>query len=167
MIEEGKPAPDFALPDAQGRIVTLSGFRGQTVVLYFYPKDDTPGCTTEACEFRDDYAVFGKRNVVILGVSPDSSASHARFAAKYDLPFPLLADPDHAAADAYGVWKEKSAYGKTFWGIERTTVVIDPSGRIRRIFRRVRPRGHSTEVQEALADSSLHARGGPRRRVEG
>ncbi len=154
MIEEGKPAPDFALPDAQGRIVTLSGFRGQTVVLYFYPKDDTPGCTTEACEFRDDYAVFGERNVVILGVSPDSSASHARFAAKYDLPFPLLADPDHAVADAYGVWKEKSAYGKTFWGIERTTVVIDSSGRIRRIFRPVRPRGHSTEVQEALADSS-------------
>jgi len=150
MIEEGKPAPDFALPDAQGRTVTLSGFRGQTVVLYFYPKDDTPGCTTEACEFRDDYAVFGKRDVVILGVSPDSSASHARFAAKYDLPFPLLADADHAVGEAYGVWKEKSAYGKTFWGIERTTVVIDPSGRIRRIFRRVRPRGHSTEVLEAL-----------------
>ena len=167
MMEEGKPAPDFALPDAQGRTVTLSGFRGQTVVLYFYPKDDTPGCTTEACEFRDDYAVFGTRDVVILGVSPDSSASHARFAAKYDLPFPLLADTDHAVGEAYGVWKEKSAYGKTFWGIERTTMVIDPSGRIRRIFRRVRPRGHSTEVQEALADSSLHSRGGPRRRVEG
>lgn len=152
MIEEGKPAPDFALPDAQGRTVALSDYRGQTVVLYFYPKDDTPGCTTEACEFRDDYAMFGKRDLVILGVSPDSSASHARFAAKYDLPFPLLADTDHAVADVYGVWKEKSAYGKTFWGVERTTVVIDPSGRIRRIFRRVRPHGHSTEVLEALAE---------------
>lgn len=153
MIEEGKPAPEFALPDAQGKMVRLSDFVGKTVVLYFYPKDDTPGCTTEACEFRDDYAVFGKRDVVILGVSPDTSASHARFATKYELPFPLLADPDHAVAEAYGVWKQKSAYGRLFRGIERTTVVIDPSGRIRRIFRRVRPRGHSAAVLEALTAS--------------
>ncbi len=151
MVEEGQLAPDFALPDEAGHTVRLSDFRGKTVVLYFYPKDNTPGCTTEACEFRDDYALFGKRDVAILGVSPDSTASHARFATKYGLPFPLLADPDRAVAKAYGVWKERSAYGKLFWGIERTTVVIDPSGRIRRIFRRVRPRGHSAEVLEALS----------------
>lgn len=150
MIEEGTPAPDFALPDAEGRIVRLSDFRGQTVVLYFYPKDDTPGCTTEACEFRDEYALFDKRHVAILGVSPDTTASHARFAAKYGLPFPLLADPDHAVAEAYGVWKPKSAYGRIFKGIERTTVVIDPAGRIQRIFRRVRPRGHSADVMKSL-----------------
>ncbi len=154
MIEEGGPAPDFALTDGQGRTVRLSDFRGSTVVLYFYPKDDTPGCTTEACEFRDDYARFRQSNVAVLGVSPDTAASHARFTAKYALPFPLLADPDHAVAEAYGVWKEKSAYGKTFWGIERTTVLIDPSGHIQRIFRRVRPAGHSAEVQAALAASS-------------
>jgi len=152
MIEEGKMAPDFALPDAQGKTVRLSDFRGKIVVLYFYPKDDTPGCTTEACEFRDDYAVFGKRDVAILGVSPDTSASHARFATKYGLPFPLLADHDHAVADAYGVWKQKSAYGRIFRGIERTTVVIDPAGRVQRIFRRVRARGHSAEVLGALAE---------------
>ncbi|MGH2626495.1 MAG: thioredoxin-dependent thiol peroxidase [Anaerolineales bacterium] len=151
MVEEGQFAPDFALPDGAGNTVRLSDFRGKTVVLYFYPKDDTPGCTTEACEFRDDYALFGKRDVAILGVSPDSTASHARFSTKYGLPFPLLADPDRAVAKAYGVWNERSAYGKVFWGIQRTTVVIDPSGRIRRIFRRVRPRGHSAEVLEALS----------------
>ncbi|HEV8338715.1 MAG TPA: thioredoxin-dependent thiol peroxidase [bacterium] len=159
MIEEGQVAPDFALPDGAGKTIRLSDFRGKSVVLYFYPKDDTPGCTTEACEFRDDYAVFGKRDVAILGVSPDTSASHARFAAKYGLPFPLLADPDHAVANAYGVWRQKSAYGRIFRGIERTTVLIDPSGRVQRIFRRVRPRGHSAEVREALSAS----RGGPRR----
>jgi peroxiredoxin Q/BCP len=152
MIEEGKMAPDFARPDAQGKTVRLSGFRGKIVVLYFYPKDDTLGCTTEACEFRDDYAIFGKRDVAIVGVSPDTSASHARFATKYGLPFPLLADPDHTVAEAYGVWKQKSAYGRIFRGIERTTVVIDPAGRVQRIFRRVRARGHSAEVLGALAE---------------
>ncbi|MBI3975764.1 MAG: thioredoxin-dependent thiol peroxidase [Armatimonadetes bacterium] len=151
MIEEGKAAPEFALADAGGRTVRLSNFRGKTVVLYFYPKDDTPGCTTEACAFRDDHAAYGDRDAVIIGISPDDVASHAKFAEKYDLPFLLLADPNHAVAEAYGVWKEKVNYGKTYWGIERTTVVIDPRGRIRRIFRRVKPAGHSREILEALA----------------
>ena len=151
MVEEGRPAPDFALQDAPGRTVRLRGFRGKSVVLYFYPKDDTPGCTTEACGFRDDYAAYAERDAVIIGVSPDGPAAHAKFAQKYDLPFILLADPDHAVAEAYGVWKEKQQSGRTYWGVERTTFVIDPQGRIARIFRRVRPDGHSREVLEALA----------------
>lgn len=161
MIEEGKAAPDFALADAEGRTVRLADFRGQTVVLYFYPKDDTPGCTTEACGFRDDFSRFRARGAVILGVSPDPPESHAKFARKYGLPFPLLADPDHRVAEAYGVWKQKSLYGRTSWGIERTTVVIDPQGRIRRIFPRVRPAGHSAEVfaaVEALSGSERRPR---------
>ncbi|KRT76964.1 MAG: peroxiredoxin, peroxiredoxin Q/BCP [Armatimonadetes bacterium CSP1-3] len=151
MVEEGRPAPDFALQDAPGRTVRLRDFRGKRIVLYFYPKDDTPGCTTEACGFRDDYAAYAERDAVIIGVSPDGPAAHAKFAQKYDLPFILLADPDHAVAEAYGVWKEKQQFGRTYWGIERTTFVIDPRGRIDRIFRRVRPDGHSREVLEALA----------------
>src|SRR3989304_4092928 len=150
MVEEGRPAPDFALQDAPGRTVRLRDFRGKSVVLYFYPKDDTPGCTTEACGFRDDYAAYAERDAVIIGVSPDGPAAHAKFAQKYDLPFILLADPDHAVAEAYGVWKEKQQFGRTYWGIERTTFVIDPRGRITRIFRRVRPDGHSREGLEAL-----------------
>ncbi len=153
MVEEGGKAPDFALPDAAGGTVRLRDFRGKRVVLYFYPKDDTPGCTTEACAFRDDYAVYAGRGATIIGISPDDAASHAKFAQKYNLLFVLLADPDHAVAAAYGVWKEKQQYGRTYWGIERTTFVIDPQGRIRRIFRRVRPDGHSREVLEALSPS--------------
>ena len=154
MVEVGRPAPDFALQDAPGRTVRLRDFRGKRVVLYFYPKDDTPGCTTEACGFRDDYAAYGERDAVIIGVSPDGPAAHAKFAQKYDLPFILLADPNHAVAEAYGVWKEKQQYGRTYWGIERTTFVIDPRGRIDRIFRRVRPDGHSREVLQALGASA-------------
>src|SRR3972149_5257799 len=150
MVEEDRPAPDFALQDAPGRTVRLRDFRGKRIVLYFYPKDDTPGCTTEACGFRDDYAAYAERDAVITGVSPDGPAAHAKFAQKYDLPFILLADPDHAVAEAYGVWKEKQQFGRPYWGIERTTFVIDPRGRIDRIFRRVRPDGHSREVLEAL-----------------
>ena len=151
MIEEGSTAPEFSLADASGRTVRLRDYRGKTVVLYFYPKDDTPGCTTEACAFRDDHGAYADREAVIIGVSPDEPTSHAKFADKYDLPFTLLADPDHAVAEAYGVWKEKERDGRTYWGIERSTFVIDPAGRVARAFRRVRPAGHSREVLDALA----------------
>jgi peroxiredoxin Q/BCP len=153
MVDEGMDAPAFTLPDARGRPVRLGDFRGQTVVLYFYPKDDTPGCTTEACAFRDDHGAYTRRKAVIVGVSPDETAAHARFAQKYDLPFLLLADVDHKVAEAYGVWKEKQRSGRTYWGVERTTFLIDPRGRVARVFRRVRPDGHSREVLEALAAS--------------
>jgi len=151
MVEEGRPAPEFALRDARGTRVRLREFRGRWVVLYFYPKDDTPGCTTEACGFRDDHSAYAAADAVVIGISPDETAAHARFIQKYRLPFILLADPDHAVAEAYGVWKEKHLYGRTYWGIERTTFVIDPRGKIARIFRRVRPEGHSREVLAALA----------------
>ena len=151
MIEPGSAAPEFSLQDARGRTVTLRDVRGKHVVLYFYSKDDTPGCTTEACAFRDDHGVYTDRNAVIIGVSPDDVASHAKFAQKFGLPFMLLADPDHTVAEAYGVWKERERDGRTFWGIERTTFVIDPKGQIAQVFRRVRPDGHSREVLEALA----------------
>ncbi len=150
MVQEGQLAPDFTLPDASGRTVRLSDLRGQTVVLYFYPRDDTPGCTTEACGFRDDHAAFTDRGAVVIGVSPDGPAAHARFARKHNLPFTLLADQEHTAARAYGVWKEKRRYGRTFWGVERTTFLIDRQGRIARIFRNVRPAGHSRQVLAAL-----------------
>ena len=128
MLEEGQKAPDFTLPVAGGEEVTLSSLEGRKVVLYFYPKDDTSGCTIEACEFRELVPQFTTGDVVVLGVSPDSVASHERFKAKYDLNFPLLADEDHAVAEAYGVWKEKSMYGRTYWGVERTTFLIDERG---------------------------------------
>jgi len=150
MLKEGELAPDFALPDAAGRTVRLSDFRGQTVILYFYPRDETPGCTTEACGFRDDHAALTGHGAVIIGVSPDSPAAHARFARKHNLPFILLADTEHTAAGAYGVWKEKKRYGRTFWGVERTTFLIDRQGRIARIFRNVRPAGHSRQVLAVL-----------------
>jgi len=149
-LSVGMEAPDFTLPDAEGRPVRLRDFRGRTVVLYFYPKDDTPGCTVEACGFRDAYDRYVEAGAVVIGISPDDVASHARFARKYGLPFLLLADPDHRVAEAYGVWKEKHQYGRSFWGIERTTFVIDAEGRIKRVFERVRPQGHSDEVLEAL-----------------
>ncbi len=155
MVAEGKKAPAFALPDVRGTTVRLRDFRGRTVVLYFYPKDDTPGCTTEACAFRDDYTAYAGQGAVIIGISPDTAASHARFAQKYRLPFILLADPDHAVAEAYGVWKKKSLYGRVFSGVERSTFVIDPAGTITRIFRRVRPSGHSGEVLAALAGRTV------------
>ncbi len=150
MVNEGDAAPEFELPSDDGSRVRLAELRGKTVVLYFYPKDDTKGCTVEACEFRDALPDFDDRGAVILGVSPDAVASHERFRDKYDLNFPLLADEDHAVAEAYGVWKEKSMYGRTYWGIERSTFLIDGEGVIRKIWRKVKPRGHAEAVAAAV-----------------
>ena len=150
MVEEGAPAPDFELASDEGETVTLSALRGKPLVLYFYPKDDTPGCTTEACEFRDAYDRFREQGVEILGVSPDTEASHRKFKSKYELPFTLLADPDHRAAEAYGVWKEKRNYGKTYMGVERSTFVIDVDGKVARAMRGIRPAGHAAQVLETL-----------------
>jgi len=130
--------------------VALSALRGKPVVLYFYPKDDTPGCTTEACEFRDAYDRFREQGVEILGVSPDTEASHQKFKSKHELPFTLLADPDHRTAEAYGVWKEKRNYGKTYMGVERSTFVIDADGKVARAMRGIRPAGHAAKVLETL-----------------
>jgi peroxiredoxin Q/BCP len=150
MISEGAPAPDFELATDSGERVRLSSLRGRPVVLYFYPRDDTPGCTTEACEFRDAYDVFRERGVEILGVSPDTEASHAQFRSKYGLPFTLLADPAHEAAEAYGVWVEKTNYGKKHMGIERSTFLIDADGNVAKAMRGIRPAGHAAEVLSSL-----------------
>ena len=150
MVEEGAPAPDFELQSDEGDTVTLSALRGKPLVLYFYPKDDTPGCTTEACEFRDAYDRFRDQGVEILGVSPDTEASHRKFKSKYELPFTLLADPEHEAAQAYGVWKEKKNYGKTYMGVERSTFVIDADGKVAKAMRGIRPAGHAAQVLETL-----------------
>jgi len=156
-VTEGQIAPDFALPAADGSTVRLSDLRGRKVVLYFYPKDDTPGCTKEACSFRDNLGVLQSMGVVVLGVSPDSVASHQKFAQKYGLPFPLLADEGAQVATTYGVWKEKKQYGRTYMGIERTTFLIDENGIVRRVFPKVKVDGHVEEVIEAIR--SLEARG--------
>ncbi len=150
MINEGDAAPDFELPADDGSTISLAGLRGKKVVLYFYPKDDTSGCTTEACEFRDALPRFEEDGAVILGVSPDSVASHRKFKEKYDLNFLLLADEAHEVAEAYGVWKEKSMFGNKYWGGERSTFLIDEEGRVQRAWRRVRPKGHAEKVAEAL-----------------
>ena len=150
MIEEGKPAPDFELKSDSGETVKLSEFRGRPVVLYFYPKDDTPGCTTEACEFRDAYDVYRERGAEVLGVSPDDEASHAKFKSKYQLPFTLLADPEHEVAATYGVWGERKFAGKTSMGINRSTFVIDAEGNVARAMLGIRPAGHAEEVLNAL-----------------
>ena len=150
MVEEGKPAPDFELPSDSGERVRLSDLRGKPVVLYFYPKDDTPGCTTQACGIRDVYADFRDRGVVVLGVSPDDEASHVKFKEKYSLPFTLLADPDHAVAEQYGVWVEKNMYGNKKMGIERSTFVIDADGTVAKVMRRVKPETHAAQVLDAL-----------------
>ncbi len=149
MIPEGQPAPDFTLPDQSGAETTLSGLRGSPVVLYFYPKDDTSGCTKEACAFRDGFPDFQAAGAVVLGVSPDSSASHAKFAAKHALPFTLLADVDKAVCETYGVWREKSMYGRKYMGVERTTYVIDRDGKIARVFPKVKIPGHAEAVLQA------------------
>jgi thioredoxin-dependent peroxiredoxin len=153
MVEQGKPAPDFTLADQQGKKVTLSKLKGSPVVLYFYPKDDTPGCTKEACDFRDSFADYKKAGAVILGVSPDDSDSHAKFTKKFDLPFPLLADDEKKVCEAYGVWKEKSMYGKKYMGVERTTFVIDKTGIVSQIFSKVKVDGHSAAVLDAIKAS--------------
>ena len=148
MIEVGKPAPDFTLPDQRGEMVTLSALRGAPVVLYFYPKDDTPGCTTEACGFRDARAEYEKVGARILGVSPDSVATHLKFAEKHALPFTLLADSNRQVCELYGVWKERNMYGKKSMGVERTTLVIDRDGIVRKVYPKVKVDGH---VQAVLA----------------
>jgi len=151
MLSEGQKAPDFALPSTEGKVISLSDYLGKSnVVLYFYPKDDTPGCTKEACFFRDMRAEFASAGAEILGVSVDSVESHERFASKYHLPFPLLADEDQSVLNAYGVWKEKSMYGKTYFGTERTTFLIDKEGVIRKIWPKVKVEGHVDEVLEAV-----------------
>lgn len=146
----GSHAPDFTVLTDTGDSLTLSTLTGRPVVLYFYPKDDTSGCTTEACEFRDLFPRFEQGKAIILGVSPDPVKSHARFKAKYELPFTLLADTDKGIAQAYSVWKEKSMYGRKYMGIERTTFVIDSNGRIANVFEKVKPAGHAAQVQSAL-----------------
>ena len=149
-LQVGQPAPDFALPNEEGQTVRLADFRGKKVVLYFYPKDDTPGCTKEACAFRDWSAEIRKRGAVVLGVSVDSVASHKKFKEKYHLNFPLLSDDNREVVRAYGVWKEKSLYGRTFLGIQRMTCIIDEAGKIAAIFPKVRVEGHVEEVLAAL-----------------
>lgn len=150
-LKEGDSAPEIELPDEAGAPFQLSGLKGKNVVLYFYPKADTPGCTKESCAFRDDSKKFTKKNTVIVGVSPDKSASQLKFKQKFDLPFTLLADSDHSAAETYGVWKEKSMYGKKYMGIERTTFIIGPDGKIKKIFPKVKVEGHAEEVLSAIA----------------
>jgi peroxiredoxin Q/BCP len=151
VIEEGKPAPDFELETDDGATVKLSDLRGKPVVLYFYPKDDTPGCTTEACEFRDAYDVFRERGIEVLGVSPDDAASHEKFKTKYDLPFTLLADPDHAVAEKYGVWGERSFAGKNYMGINRSTFIIDRDGNVAHAMMGIKPAGHAARVLESMS----------------
>lgn len=149
-LKEGKPAPEISLNTDRGEPFRLSSLKGKNVVLYFYPKADTPGCTKEACEFRDTSKKFSKANTVIVGVSPDTDAAQARFKAKFDLPFTLLADKDHEAAEAYGVWKEKNMYGRKYMGVERTTFVIDRNGVIKKIFPKVKVDGHAEQVLSAI-----------------
>jgi peroxiredoxin Q/BCP len=151
MIQEGSKAPAFAMASSEGGEVSLDGLRGKTVVLYFYPKDDTPGCTREACGFRDSQAALRKKGVVVLGVSGDSLASHEKFSKKYDLNFPLLADPGHVVAKQYGAYGEKVMYGKTSMGIIRSTFIIDGQGVVRKVFPKVKVDGHVEQVLEALA----------------
>jgi len=143
MLEEGAVAPDFTAPDQGGKQVSLSDFRGKEVILYFYPKDDTPGCTKQACSFRDAFPKIKRRGITVLGVSPDSVKSHHKFAAKYELPYTLLSDPDHALSELYGVYQEKSFMGRKYMGVVRTTFLIDKHGRIKSIFHKVKPEGHA------------------------
>lgn len=150
MVEAGQPAPDFTLSDQHGRPFTLSKLRGKPLVLYFYPRDDTPGCTKEACAFRDARDAYETAGAAVIGVSPDSPASHRKFAEKYQLPFTLVADPEKRVCQEYGVWKEKNMYGKKSMGVERTTFLIDGAGVVRKVFPRVKVDGHSSQVLDAL-----------------
>lgn len=150
MLHEGDIAPDFTLPSDRGGEVTLSDLRGKRVVVYFYPKDETPGCTKEACSFRDAYDLFLEKGAVVIGISPDAPSSHERFRARHGLPFYLLSDGDHAVAEQYGAWGEKTSFGKKTVGILRSTFVVGEDGRIIKIFPRVRPEGHAQEVLEYL-----------------
>lgn len=150
MVTETELAPDFTLQADDGELVTLSAFRGRKVVLYFYPQDDTPGCTTEACSFRDDYSQFLMKGAVVIGVSPDDAASHGQFRAKFGLPFYLLSDGDHQVASLYGAWGEKKLYGKSYEGIIRSTFVIGEDGKVVKAFPKVKPEGHAQEVLQYL-----------------
>ncbi len=153
-IPSGIPAPNFKLADENGEPHELKEYLGRPVVLYFYPKDDTPGCTTEACNFRDDYSAYQPAGVVILGISPDSSRSHSRFQSKYQLPFKLLSDEDHLVCEQYGVWGLKKMMGREYFGVMRTTFLISPDGMIARVFENVKPAQHSQEVLAALKEIS-------------
>ncbi|MDH7515052.1 MAG: thioredoxin-dependent thiol peroxidase [Bacteroidota bacterium] len=150
MIQAGREAPDFTLPNAEGKPVRLSDFRGKPVVLYFYPKDNTPGCTKEACDFRDNFARITATGAVVLGVSADTAESHRKFRTKHDLPFELLSDEKHEVLEAYGAWEKKSLYGKSFLGIVRTTVVIGRDGKVAHVFPKVKVAGHVDRVLEVL-----------------
>jgi peroxiredoxin Q/BCP len=150
MVEEGKPAPTFTLPSDGGTDVSLESLRGKPVVLYFYPKDDTPGCTAQACGIRDAWSEFEARGAVVLGVSPDGLQKHTKFKEKYGLPFTLLADESHSVAELYDVWVEKSMLGKKFMGVERSTFVIDADGNVAKVMRRVKPDTHADDVLAAL-----------------
>ena len=150
MLKDNDLAPDFTLLDDTGEAITLSSFRGKKVVVYFYPKDNTPGCTTEACSFRDDYAQFTALGAVVIGISPDSGASHAKFRLKFGLPFYLVSDPDHAVAAAYGAWGPKTNYGRIYEGIIRSTFVVGEDGRLLKVFPKVKPEGHAQEVLAVL-----------------
>ena len=150
MIEEGNPAPTFTLPSDSGENVSLESFRGKPVVLYFYPKDDTPGCTAQACGIRDVWGELQRKGAVVLGVSPDSPKRHARFKEKHGLPFALLSDEEHAVAEQYGTWVEKRMYGKTYMGMERSTFVIDADGNVAKVLRKVKPGEHAYDVLAAL-----------------
>lgn len=152
MLDAGDTAPDFTLTADDGEEVTLSDLRGRKVILYFYPRDNTSGCTTQACDLRDDMETFTDHGAVVLGVSPDGVTSHRKFKEKYDLNFPLLVDEDHAVAEAYGVWKEKSMYGRTYMGIERSTFIIDEDGTLEAVWRKVRAKGHAERLREYFAD---------------
>ena len=149
-LKPGDKAPTISLPDQHGATTKLSSFKGRKVLVYFYPKADTPGCTKEACDFKADSEKFSKANTVIVGVSPDQESAQAKFKAKFDLPFTLLADTEHKAAEDYGVWKEKSMYGKKYMGVDRTTFVIGPDGKIKKIFPKVKVEGHAAEVFAAI-----------------
>ena len=151
MVTEGEPAPEFSVTTDAGEQVSLSDFRGRPVVLYFYPKDDTPGCTTQACGIRDAYGEFEKAGAVVLGISPDTEKKHVKFKEKYDLPFTLLADPEHEVAERYGVWAEKRYRGNTYWGVNRTTFLIAPDGTVAKVMEKVDPDAHADDVLAFLA----------------
>ena len=146
MLDQGEKAPSFSLQDSEGKAHSLENYQGKTIVLYFYPKDDTPGCTKEACSFRDNYAAFKEAGIEIIGISPDTVASHQKFSEKYDLPFTLLADPDHKVCEAYEVWGKKKSFGREYEGVFRTTFIIGPDGTIKQVFENVKPSEHSQEV---------------------
>jgi len=150
VVEEGKPAPDFELKSDSGESIKLSALRGKQVVLYFYPKDDTPGCTTQACGIRDAYSEFEQAGAVVLGVSPDDERSQVKFKEKFDLPFTLLADEEHQVAEAYGVWAEKKYMGRTYMGVERSTFVIGADGNVKKVMHKVKPDTHADDVLATL-----------------